>query len=55
MNIIDNETLIEVYVDGETIILKKYTPKCIFCGQTKDICIVKGKVVCSSCLLGIKK
>ena len=26
---------IEIFVDGSTIILKKYEPNCIFCGATK--------------------
>ena len=28
---------IEIYVDGSSIILKKFEPNCIFCGNTKDL------------------
>ena len=28
---------LEIYVDGEQIILKKYEPACIFCGDARDI------------------
>lgn len=26
----------EIYVDGSSIILKKYEPNCIFCGSSKN-------------------
>lgn len=45
---------LEIYVDGEHIILKKYEPACIFCGQAKDVIQYKGKNICSKCLEEIK-
>lgn len=41
---------LEIYVDGSQIILKKYEPACIFCGNAKDIISYKGKNVCRSCM-----
>lgn len=46
---------LEIYVDGEQIILKKYAPACIFCGQAKDVEIFKGKNICPGCLDELKK
>ena len=40
---------IEIYVDGSSIILKKYEPNCIFCGNTKNLISYKDKLVCSKC------
>ena len=40
---------IEIYVDGSCIILKKYEPNCIFCGNTKNLISYKDKLVCSKC------
>ena len=40
---------LEIYVDGDQIVLKKYEPSCIFCGNAKDIIHYKGKNVCSAC------
>lgn len=40
---------IEIYVDGSSIVLKKYQPNCIFCGGTKKLVEYKGKLVCSAC------
>ncbi|MCX8130917.1 MAG: AbrB/MazE/SpoVT family DNA-binding domain-containing protein [Clostridia bacterium] len=44
-----------IYVDGETIILKKYDPACIFCGEAKDVTVHKGKNVCGNCLEELKR
>ncbi|WP_066503980.1 AbrB/MazE/SpoVT family DNA-binding domain-containing protein [Abyssisolibacter fermentans] len=45
---------LEIYVDGEQIILKKYAPACIFCGQAKDVVQFKGKNICPACLEELK-
>lgn len=45
---------LEIYVDGEQIILKKYQPACIFCGNAKDVKNFKGKNICKTCLEEIK-
>lgn len=41
---------LEIYVDGSSIILRKYQPACVFCGDSKDVEIFKGKNVCAACL-----
>lgn len=46
---------LEIYVDGEQIILKKYQPACIFCGNAKDVENYKGKNICQSCMAELKK
>ncbi|WP_425446826.1 AbrB/MazE/SpoVT family DNA-binding domain-containing protein [Dethiothermospora halolimnae] len=46
---------LEIYVDGEQIILKKYSPACIFCGQAKDVEEYKGKKICPECREDLKK
>lgn len=40
---------IEIYVDGSSIILKKYEPNCVFCGNTKNLMTYKDKLVCAKC------
>ncbi|MDD4493425.1 MAG: AbrB/MazE/SpoVT family DNA-binding domain-containing protein [Eubacteriales bacterium] len=39
----------EIFVDGSTILLKKYEPACIFCGEASDIVMHKGKNICKQC------
>jgi len=34
---IDVKDALEIYVDGEQVILKKYEPACIFCGDARDV------------------
>ena len=46
---------LEIFVENESIILKKYAPACIFCGQAKNISSFKGKNICPSCIAEIKK
>ena len=41
---------LEIYVDGSSIVLTKYHPACIFCGDSSDIITYKGKNVCEACL-----
>ena len=46
---------LEVFVDGDYIMLKKYEPACIFCGNATDVVSVHGKNVCKDCLAEMKK
>ena len=41
---------IEIFVDEDYILLKKYEPCCIFCGSAKTVKQVKGKNVCENCI-----
>lgn len=41
---------LEIYVDEEGIMLKKYQPDCIFCGESHDVISYKGKNICAKCL-----
>jgi len=41
---------LEIYVDGDMIVLKKYEPACIFCGEAKDVVNFKDKIICNDCL-----
>ena len=46
---------LEIYVEGSSVILKKYKPSCIFCDATKDITVFKGKNVCPKCPKELKE
>lgn len=41
---------LEIYVDSDKIILKKYEPACIFCGNAENVINYKGKNICEHCL-----
>ncbi|SCG82686.1 Transition state regulatory protein abrB [Proteiniborus sp. DW1] len=48
LDIKENDPL-EIFVEDDQIILKKYAPACIFCGEAKDVKNFKGKNVCGEC------
>ncbi|WP_127580943.1 AbrB/MazE/SpoVT family DNA-binding domain-containing protein [Paenibacillus koleovorans] len=48
---IEEKDQMEIYVDGDRIMLRKYKPGCVFCGGA-DIKIAGmegGKLICRSC------
>ena len=47
---IEEKDRIEIFVDGESIILRKYQPACIFCDNATDIINYKGKNICPDCI-----
>ena len=51
---IEEKDPIEIFVDGENIVLKKYEEACIFCENTKDLKKYKGKNVCAKCIKAMK-
>lgn len=46
---------VEIYVEGNKVILEKYRPSCIFCSNTEDVIVYKDKSICSSCIAELKK
>ena len=41
---------VEIYVENENIILRKYTPVCHFCGSTENVSSFKDKCICKKCI-----
>lgn len=54
MNISSSDP-VEIYVEGDKIILTKYREVCVFCASSDNISDFKGKKVCASCLEELKK
>ena len=46
---------LEIYVDGSSIVLKKYEPSCVFCNDAKNVLNYKGKNICPKCLAELKR
>ncbi len=51
---IQSRDSLEIFVDEDRIILKKYQPSCIFCDNSDGITFFKGKLICSECLKLLK-
>lgn len=41
---------VEIFTDGESIVLKKYQPSCIFCNEVDNVINHKGKNICNNCI-----
>jgi transcriptional pleiotropic regulator of transition state genes len=52
---IDDGDALEIYVDSDKIILKKYVPGCLFCSSYEDVINYKGKNICRACLAELRK
>ena len=50
MNIVEDETVLEISSDGEKIVLSKYNPGCHCCGNMDNLVEVMGLKICSECL-----
>lgn len=51
---IKEEDSLEIYVDGDRVILRKYVPGCLFCGQANHFIHLSGKNVCKACISILK-
>lgn len=54
-DLVDDVDSLEIFTEGDTIILKKFEPNCIFCGSDKEVSEFKGKNVCKACRKEMKK
>ncbi len=50
LGIVDAEDALEVFVDEDKIILRKYSPSCLFCKSLDDVIEFNGKKVCKKCV-----
>lgn len=47
---LNKEDPVEIFLDDEFILLKKYQPSCIFCNEASDVISFNGKLICKDCL-----
>ena len=46
---------VEICMEGDTIVLRKYEPNCLFCGASKELKEYHGKQICAKCAQSIGK
>ena len=46
---------LEIYLDDDKVILRKYEPSCIFCDSSRNLVAYEGKNVCSQCIKKLNK
>ena len=55
LDIVEERDALEIFIEDDTIVLKKYMPACIFCSDARNIYSFKGKNVCMNCIDEIKE
>ncbi len=51
---IEEKDALEIYVEDDSIILRKYQQSCIFCDSTRDLVNFKGRNVCADCVAKLR-
>ena len=46
---------VEIFVEGDRIILQKFAPCCVFCGSDERLTSYYGKNLCKACIENIQK
>ena len=46
---------VEIFLDGDSIVLRKYESACLFCGGTHNLTSFRGKQICGDCLRQLKE
>ena len=46
---------VEIFVEGDKIVLRKYTTSCLFCESADAITVFNGKKICAKCLAKLKE
>lgn len=46
---IDKDSSLEIYVENDSILLRKYQPACVFCGGSEEVASYKGRNICAAC------
>ena len=54
MNIKEKDAL-EIYVDGDRIILQKHESGCVFCGELDNLKSYRERSICKSCRASMAK
>ena len=49
LSLTNSDDALEIFVEGDSVILKKYEPACVFCHSLEDIISYKEKKICKKC------
>ena len=49
LDIMERDEL-EIYMEDDHIVLRKYEPACIFCGSSQKLVVHQGKNICQECV-----
>lgn len=46
---------VEIFMDGDSIVLRKYEAACLFCGGTRQLTVFRGKQICADCIRQLRE
>ena len=52
---IEERDQLEITLEDDRIVLRKYQPTCVFCGADTDLLEYRGKRICGKCLQEINE
>ena len=52
---INTKDMLEIFVEGSSVVLRKYEPNCHFCGGSTGLTSYKDKLICKRCLKELKE
>ena len=52
---IQTKDMLEILVEGNSVILRKYEPNCHFCGSSSGLSSYRDKMICRRCLKELKE
>lgn len=47
--------MLEIFVEGNSVILRKYEPDCLFCGSSRELSSFQDKMICARCLKELRQ
>lgn len=45
---------LEIFLQDDTVVLRKYEPTCIFCGAAEKLITFRNKVICRNCVRSLQ-
>lgn len=53
LEIMGDDSKVEIHARGNEILIKKHAPSCIFCHETKNLIEFNGQKICKDCAVKI--
>ena len=47
--------MLEIFVEGNSVILRKYEPDCLFFGSSRELSPYRDNMICARCLKELKQ
>ncbi len=52
---IGTKDMLEIFVEGNSVILRKYESNCLFCGSSRELSAYKDRMICAKCLKELRE